>query len=129
DEARAGLSERAVSEKRPCVEGAAGHGCGHNLFGAASFGAALAIKELIASGQLKGTVRFYGTPAEEAVGGKTYMARDGLFDDLDAVLAWHPSDETRADTTSSQAMVDLVVEFRGTSAHAAADPWNGRSAL
>lgn len=124
-----GISQRATSTKAPLVEGGAGHGCGHNLFGAASLGAALAIKEQIAAGRLKGTVRFYGTPAEEAVGGKTYMVRDGLFNDLDVVLAWHPGDKTQADTTSSQAMVDLVVEFHGKAAHAAADPWNGRSAV
>ena len=124
-----GISQKAVAEKSPLVAGAPGHGCGHNLFGAASMGAAVAIKELIEAGSLKGTVRFYGTPAEEAVGGKTYMARDGLFNDLDAVLAWHPGDETKADTTTGQAMVDLVVEFRGKAAHAAGDPWNGRSAV
>jgi aminobenzoyl-glutamate utilization protein B len=124
-----GLSQQATAEKAPLVAGAGGHGCGHNLFGAASLGAALAIKEQIAAGKLQGTVRFYGTPAEEDVGGKIYMARAGLFDDVDAVLAWHPGDETQADMISSQAMVDLSVEFRGKAAHAASDPWNGRSAL
>lgn len=124
-----GLSQKASSEKSPLVAGAAGHGCGHNLFGAASLGAALAIQEQIAAGRLKGTLRFYGTPAEEDIGGKIYMARAGLFDDVDAMLAWHPGDETQADTTSSQALVDLAVEFQGRSAHAAADPWNGRSAV
>jgi aminobenzoyl-glutamate utilization protein B len=124
-----GLSQKALPEKVPLVEGAAGHGCGHNLFGAASLGAAIAIKEQIEAGRLKGTVVFFGTPAEEDVGGKTYMVRDGLFRDVDAVLAWHPSDETQADMTSSQAMVDLAVEFRGKAAHAAYDPWNARSAV
>jgi aminobenzoyl-glutamate utilization protein B len=124
-----GISQKALPEKTPLAEGAAGHGCGHNLFGAGSLGAALAIKEQIAAGRLKGTIRFYGTPAEEDIGGKTFMARDGLFNDLDAVLAWHPGDETQADTTSSQAMVDLAVEFHGRAAHAASDPWNGRSAV
>ena len=124
-----GLSQQAVAEKRPLVEGAGGHGCGHNLFGAGSLGAAIAIKEQIAAGELAGTVIFYGTPAEEDYGGKIYMARDGLFDGVDAVLAWHPSDETQADMVPSQAMVDLAVEFRGRAAHAASDPWNGRSAV
>jgi len=124
-----GLSQKALPEKMPLVEGAAGHGCGHNLFGAASLGAAIAIKEQIEAGRLKGTVVFFGTPAEEDVGGKTYMVREGLFRDVDAVLAWHPSDETQADMTSSQAMVDLAVEFRGKAAHAAYDPWNARSAV
>jgi aminobenzoyl-glutamate utilization protein B len=124
-----GLSQKAVTKREPYQPDAAGHGCGHNLFGAASLGAALAIKELIAAGKLKGTIRFYGTPAEEAVGGKVYMARDGLFNDLDVCLAWHPADETRADTQSTQAIVDFIVEFKGKSAHAAFDPWNGRSAV
>ena len=124
-----GISQKALPEKTPLAAGAAGHGCGHNMFGAASLGAALAIKEQIAAGKLKGTIRFYGTPAEESVGGKTYMARDGVFNDVDVMLAWHPGDETQADTTSSQAMVDLIVEFQGKAAHAAGDPWNGRSAV
>jgi aminobenzoyl-glutamate utilization protein B len=124
-----GISQKAQSTKEPLLTGAAGHGCGHNLFGAGSLGAAVAIKELIAQGKLKGTVRFYGTPAEEAVGGKIYMARDGLFNDLDVCLDWHPDAFIAASTQSSQAMVDFIVEFKGKAAHAAADPWNGRSAL
>jgi len=87
-----GLSQKAVSERAPLEAGAAGHGCGHNLFGPASLGAAIAVKELIASGRLSGSVRYYGTPAEEAVGGKAYMARDGVFKDVDVALAWHPSE-------------------------------------
>lgn len=124
-----GLSQKASPKPEPLVEGAAGHGCGHNMFGPGSLGAALAVKELMAAGQLKGTVRFYGTPAEEAYGGKTYMARDGLFDDLDVCLDWHPDSEIGASTQSSQAMVDFEVRYKGLSAHAAYDPWNGRSAL
>lgn len=124
-----GISQKASPVKEPYEPGAAGHGCGHNLFGPASLGAAVAIKELVEVGQLQGTVRFYGTPAEEAIGGKLYMAREGLFDDLDVALAWHPEDETRADTSSSQALIDFIVEFRGKAAHAAFDPWNGRSAV
>jgi aminobenzoyl-glutamate utilization protein B len=123
-----GISQRAQPTQEPLVPGTAGHGCGHNLFGTASLGAAVAVKELIATGKLSGTVRFYGTPAEEAVGGKVYMVREGLFDDLDVVLAWHPSDEVVADTKGNQAVVDFVVEFEGRTAHAAYDPWNGRSA-
>ena len=124
-----GISQKAQSVKEALEAGAAGHGCGHNLFGAASLGAALAIKDLIAAGRLKGTIRFYGTPAEEAIGGKIYMAREGLFNDLDVCLAWHPDDETRADVDSSQAIIDFIVEFKGKAAHAAFDPWNGRSAV
>ena len=124
-----GVSQKASPVQEPLQAGAAGHGCGHNMFGPASLGAAIAIKEQIAAGKLKGTVKFFGTPAEEAVGGKVYMAREGLFDGVDAVLAWHPSDETQADMVSSQAMVSLIVEFEGRTAHAASDPWNGRSAV
>ncbi len=124
-----GISQKPQPTKEPYEEGAGGHGCGHNLFGAASLGAAIAVKELIEAGELAGTVRFYGTPAEEAFGGKLYMVREGLFDDVDVALAWHPSYENSADTRSSQAMVDFAVEFRGQAAHAASDPWNGRSAL
>lgn len=124
-----GISQKAQPGKEALEPGAAGHGCGHNLFGAASLGAAMAVKELIQAGKLRGTIRFYGTPAEESVGGKLYMVREGLFKDVDTVLAWHPSSEVRADTQSSQALVDFVVDFRGKAAHAAFDPWNGRSAL
>jgi aminobenzoyl-glutamate utilization protein B len=124
-----GLSQQAMPNKLPLKDGAAGHGCGHNLFGSGSLGAALAIKELMEQGKLKGTLRFYGTPAEEKYFGKLYMARAGLFSDLDVCLDWHPSARTSAEVQSSQALVDFIVEFRGQAAHAAADPWNGRSAL
>jgi aminobenzoyl-glutamate utilization protein B len=124
-----GISQKAQPTKEPLEAGAPGHGCGHNLFGAASLGAAVALKEQIAAGKLHGTIRFYGTPAEESVGGKLYMVREGLFKDVDVALAWHPADETRADTQSTQALVDFMVEFHGKAAHAAFDPWNGRSAL
>lgn len=124
-----GLSQKALPQKEALKTDAAGHGCGHNMFGAASLGAAVAIKELIASGKLKGTIRFYGTPAEEDVGGKIYMARAGLFNDLDICLDWHPDYETKANMQSSQALVGYLVEFKGKSAHAASDPWNGKSAL
>jgi aminobenzoyl-glutamate utilization protein B len=124
-----GISQKASPVQEPLEPGAAGHGCGHNLFGAASLGAAIAIKEQIAAGRLKGTVKFFGTPAEEDVGGKIYMARQGVFEGVDAMLAWHPSDRTMADMTTSQAMVSLIVEFEGRAAHAASDPWNGRSAV
>lgn len=123
-----GVSQKAQSSKEPYEVGAAGHACGHNMFGVASLGAAIAVKELMASGRLAGTIRFFGTPAEEAVGGKIYMVRDGVMDGVDVMLAWHPSDETQSDTKSSQALVDIEVIFRGKASHAAFDPWNGRSA-
>jgi aminobenzoyl-glutamate utilization protein B len=124
-----GLSQKAQPLKEALQPGAPGHGCGHNLLGTAAFGAALAIKDLLAVGKLKGTIRFYGTPAEEAVGGKVYMARAGLFNDLDVCLTWHPGDKTEVSIDGSQAIVDFIVEFNGRTAHAAADPWNGRSAM
>ena len=123
------LSQTATPDKQPVSAGAAGHGCGHNLFGSASLGAATAIKNLIESGKIKGTLRFYATPAEESIGGKTYMAREGLFDILDVVLSWHPAFSSKMDVSGSQAMVETLVEFKGRTSHAAADPWNGRSAL
>ncbi|MFZ9686799.1 MAG: amidohydrolase [Chitinophagaceae bacterium] len=124
-----GLSQKAQPTKEALNVGAAGHGCGHNMFGAASLGAAVAVKELIASGKLKGTVRFYGTPAEEDLAGKVYMARAGVFNDLDVCLDWHPDYENKANMQSTQAVVSYTVKFKGKSAHAAADPWNGKSAL
>jgi aminobenzoyl-glutamate utilization protein B len=123
-----GLSQKAQPTKEALSVGAPGHGCGHNMFGPGSLGAAIAIKELIAQGKLKGTIRFYGTPAEEDKSGKTYMARAGLFDDLDVCLDWHPWNSIQASTQSSQAVNDYYIEFFGKAAHAAADPWNGRSA-
>jgi aminobenzoyl-glutamate utilization protein B len=123
-----GISQKASTVKEPLREGAGGHGCGHNLFGAASLGAAVAIKDLIAAGTLTGTIRFLGTPAEEAIGGKIYMIREGVFKDVDTVLVWHPGDETKVDYEGAQANLQFFVEFRGRTAHAAGDPWNGRSA-
>ena len=124
-----GLSQKAQPTKEALLTGAAGHGCGHNMFGAASLGAALSIKELIAAGKLKGTIRFYGTPAEEDLAGKVWMAKAGLFNDLDVCLDWHPDYENKANMQSSQAVSDYSISFKGKSAHAAADPWNGHSAL
>ena len=124
-----GLSQKAQPVKEALQAGSPGHGCGHNLLGTAALGAALAIKDLMAEGKLKGTIRFYGTPAEEAVGGKVYMLREGLFKDLDVCLTWHPDEKTRAAVDGSQAIVEFIVEFTGKTAHAAADPWDGRSAV
>lgn len=123
-----GISQKAVPQKEALEPGKAGHGCGHNLYGTASLGAAVAIKELMAQGKLKGTVKFFGTPAEEKFFGKLWMARAGLFDDLDVCMDWHPSAETKAAVQSTLALVDFTVEFYGQTAHASADPWNGKSA-
>ncbi len=123
-----GLSQTADSFRNELTEGGAGHGCGHNLFGTASLGAAVAIKELIEKGDLTGTVKFFGTPAEEKFFGKLWMIREGVFDDVDITMDWHPADHTEANVQPSLALVDFMVEFTGQSAHASADPWNARSA-
>lgn len=123
-----GLSQKTVPHKDPLNAGGAGHGCGHNLFGVASLGAATAIKALIESGELRGTIRFYGTPAEEKFFGKLWMIRAGAFDDVDIVMDWHPSGETKVGVQTGLALVDFMVEFYGQSAHASGDPWNGRDA-
>ena len=91
-----GLSQKTVPQKAPLVMGKAGHGCGHNLFGAGSLGAAIAVKEWMEANKIQGTIRFYGTPAEEKYFGKLYMGRAGLFSDLDVCLDWHPGAQTRA---------------------------------
>ena len=124
-----GLSQDSTTFKKARIEGGAGHGCSHNLFGAGSLGAALVLKEVIEAHKIPGTIRLYGCPAEEDIGGKLYMARDGLFDDLDACIAWHPSYETKVDVRGSQAIDDLEIEFSGKTSHAAFDPWKGASAL
>ena len=123
-----GLSQNTVPTKDPMIEGAPGHGCGHNMFGAASLGAAIAIKEQIEAGNIKGTVKFLGTPAEEKFFGKIWMVEAGLWDDVDVNVSWHPSAEIEADVQSGLSLVDFIVEFYGQAAHASADPWNGRSA-
>lgn len=106
-----------------------GHGCGHNLFGAASVASAIAIKRMMADHGTPGTIRLYGTPAEETLVGKVYMARDGLFDDLDASIVWHPGQETAVANNRGLSLNNFQVRFHGQAAHGAADPWNGRSAL
>ena len=123
-----GLSQTTVPYKNELVAGGAGHGCGHTLFGTASLGAAVAIKELIEKGDLKGSVKFFGTPAEEKFFGKLWMIREGVFDDVDICMDWHPGDNTEANVQPSLALVDFMVEFTGQAAHASADPWNARSA-
>lgn len=125
-----GVGNAAVPERTARGDGiTSGHGCGHNLFGAGSVGAAIALKRTMEEEGLAGTIRLYGTPAEETVVGKVYMAREGVFDDLDAALEWHPGLKTQVRNQPGRAMNNFTVEFFGQAAHAAADPWNGRSAL
>ena len=124
-----GISQTATPDQQPVVEGGAGHACGHHLFGTASAAAAIAIKNWLAQTGTKGTIRFYGTPAEEGGAGKVYMVRAGLFEDVDAVLHWHPSSGNSADARSSLANKSAKFRFYGQAAHAAGAPERGRSAL
>ena len=124
-----GLAQNAVPEKSGIAGKNSGHGCGHHLFGTASVSAGIAIKELIAAGKLKGTIKVYGCPAEEGGSGKVFLVRAGLFNDLDAVIHWHPDDVNGVTTTSALANKSAKFKFYGISAHAAAQPDQGRSAL
>lgn len=124
-----GLSQQAVPERRAVTDGGAGHACGHHLFGTGSMAAAIAVKEWLAAGKRPGTIRYYGTPAEEGGAGKVYMLRAGLFDDVDAVVSWHAGDRNQAGSASTLANVNAKFRFRGVSAHAAGAPEKGRSAL
>jgi aminobenzoyl-glutamate utilization protein B len=124
-----GLSQAAEPIKKPLKENAPGHGCGHNLFGAACLAAAIGVKELIKNGEVKGTIRFYGTPAEENAAGKGWMIKAGLFDDVDIALTWHPGAFNSVGAANFQAVFDTIFTFHGRAAHAAGAPWNGRSAL
>lgn len=124
-----GLSQAAVPRRQPLEEGAPGHACGHHLFGAASAAAAAAVADWLAASDRAGTVRVYGTPAEEGGSGKVYLTRAGLFDDVDIVLHWHPGDRNDASPYSTTANKSGRFTFNGTAAHAAAAPERGRSAL
>jgi len=123
------LSQDMESDRKPIVAGGPGHGCGHNLLGTASLFAAVTVKDWLAAKKIPGTIRFYGTPAEEGGGGKIYMARAGVFSDVDVVLAWHPGDSNSATKESSLAITEAKFKFYGKPAHAAAAPDLGRSAL
>ena len=124
-----GLSQEAQTAARHAIEeNAPGHGCGHNLLGTGALAAAVAVKEWLAAGHA-GTLRYYGTPAEEGGSGKVYMVRAGLFSDVDVAVSWHPGDRNSASPTSSTANITGKFRFRGVAAHAAAAPDKGRSAL
>ena len=124
-----GLSQKDVPHAEAVTAGAPGHGCGHNLLGTASALAAVAVKEELQARGLKGTVRFYGAPAEEGGGGKIYMLHAGLFRDADVALTWHPGDVNQVNLQSTLANNGAKFRFYGTAAHAAAGPERGRSAL
>lgn len=120
-------TNRPTREKREDVN--AGHACGHHLFGTGSAAAAIAIKDWMQANKIKGTIRFYGCPAEEGGAGKVYLVRAGLFDDVDAAIHWHPGNVNSADASSSLANKSAKFRFYGISAHASSAPQNGRSAL
>jgi aminobenzoyl-glutamate utilization protein B len=125
-----GLSQAAgQAKKAPVVENAAGHGCGHNLLGTAEVAAAVATNRERQSRKLPGTILLFGTPAEEVGLGKTFMVRDGAFKTTDVALTWHPDDQNRVVNRTRLAVTTSEVQFFGRSAHAAASPWAGRSAL
>ncbi len=128
-DALSGLSQEAVPyrKERPGTDN--GHGCGHNLLGTAILGAVLGLKQQMIEEGMTGTIRFYGCPAEENLSGKAFMAREGLFDDCDACLTWHPGAVNRVRRSSSLANNAMNIEFFGQAAHAAGDPHNGRSGL
>ncbi|MET1260434.1 amidohydrolase [Flagellimonas sp. DF-77] len=123
-----GLSQNAVPEKQS-AGGPAGHACGHHLFGTASAAAAIALKDWMKTNTIAGTIRFYGCPAEEGGGAKVYMAREGLFDDVDVALHWHPSSANAASAAAALANMSAKFRFHGVSAHAAGAPHMGRSSL
>jgi aminobenzoyl-glutamate utilization protein B len=124
-----GINQSRSPERDPIPGKVAGHACGHHLFGTGSVAAAIAVKQWLEETGQPGTIRVYGTPAEEGGAGKVYMVRAGLFDDVDAVLHWHAGASNDASATSSLANKSAKFRFYGQSAHAAGAPWRGRSAL
>jgi len=124
-----GITQSAVPERQPVADKAAGHACGHHLFGTGSVAAAIAVREWLQDSGMPGTIRLYGTPAEEGGAGKVYMVRAGLFDDVDAVLHWHAGDRNTASAARTLANLSAKFRFHGVSAHAAGAPDRGRSAL
>lgn len=129
-DALSGLSQKAgESIVSPVMEGGCGHGCGHNLLGAGSLAAAAAVKKYLDLSGKPGTVVFYGCPGEEGGSGKAYMARENLWRGLDAALSWHPSDVNQVRTGTNNSCIQVLYKFSGVAAHAAGDPYNGRSAL
>jgi aminobenzoyl-glutamate utilization protein B len=123
------LSQEATPDRKPVVGRSGGHGCGHCALGTAAVGAAISVKEVYEKHKLKGTLRVYGTPAEETLIGKVYMALDGQFKDLDACLHWHPGAKNRVISNSSKALISAKFTFTGVASHAGGSPDRGRSAL
>ena len=129
-DALSGLSQEAGSaESKPIIPGAGGHGCGHNMLGVGSLAAAVALAEYLAENKLVGTVKYYGCPGEEGGSGKAFMAREGVFADLDAAICWHPGTMNATSSGSSLANIQVYYRFTGRASHAAGSPHLGRSAL
>ncbi|MCL1803313.1 MAG: amidohydrolase [Eubacteriaceae bacterium] len=124
-----GMSQSVSTSKEPIIEGGAGQGCGHNLLGAAHAAAAVGIKREMQERGIQGTIVFYGCPAEEQLTGKPFMARDGGFEGLDCSFAWHPGTANSLTLGTMTAINAARFHFKGVTAHAGADPQNGRSAL
>jgi aminobenzoyl-glutamate utilization protein B len=124
-----GMSQRTEPERKPLVEGGSGHACGHSVFGTASVAAAAAAREAMEKNGLRGTLRLYGTPAEETGIGKSYMVKEGLFRDCDAALHWHPGDKNAVSFSLCKAVISVKYTFEGLPAHASLSPQDGRSAL
>jgi aminobenzoyl-glutamate utilization protein B len=123
------LSQDAVPYRKVLVDGAAGHACGHHLFGTAAYAASVALAQQIRAGTIKGTVRFYGCPAEEGGSAKAFMVRAGLFNDCDVALHWHPASENQAGDRTCLARMAVKFRFHGIPAHASGSPERGRTAL
>ena len=129
-DALSGLSQKAGAlEREEMVKNGSGHGCGHNLLGAGSFAAACAVKDFLQQSGLPGTVSFYGCPGEEGGAAKAYMARDGVWKQLDCALSWHPGDTNELMTGTNNSCTQVLYKFKGVAAHAAGNPQDGRSAL
>lgn len=129
-DALSGLSQQAGEKQElPIIPGGSGHGCGHNLLGAGALAAAAAVKQYFEQTGAPGTVIFFGCPGEEGGSGKAFMARDGLWKKLDAALSWHPGDVNEVVTGTNNSCIQVLYKFCGVAAHAAGDPYNGRSAL
>ena len=129
-DALTGLSQQGgIAQPNPQEAGGNGHGCGHNLLGTGTLGAAIALRDYMQENNIEGTVRYYGCPGEEIGGGKTFMAREGVFDDVDIALTWHPGTTNNIMSVATLACYEVYFKFKGKSAHAAASPHLGRSAL
>ena len=124
-----GMSQKATATEEAIVEGAPGQGCGHHLLGTAAMAAAISVKDWLKETGKSGTIIFYGTPAEEGGSGKVYMGRAGLFNDLDAILTWHPAGQNNASPHTNLATISGKFRFKGIASHAAMSPEMGRSAL